>query len=103
MNKPNNQTNSIPLNLLTKSFLITFTLSLLFLTSACATASHKRYATLHVLDQENVLIKALETERQGIAVHSKVSADPALSEAETHLDQALHSLKSSNEMIKTAL
>ena len=103
MNKPNNQTNSIPLNLLTKSFLITFTLSLLFLTSACATASHKRYATLHVLDQENVLIQALETEREAHAVHSKVSTDPALSLAESHLSQALQSLKNSNEMIKCAL
>lgn len=103
MNKTKNLMYQTTPNKLTQLLLIASLLNLTIFASACSTSCHRRDATIHVLDQENALLHALETERKSSAIRTKVSSDPALSKAESHLNQAFQSLLESNEAVKAAL
>jgi len=71
--------------------------------TACSTANPRRDLLMHVFNDQNDVLQKIKTERQAAAVATKVKKDPALSEAEAHLDQAISSITDANNAIKGAL
>ena len=103
MNKPNNKKNQTQPSQL-KQFLIQITLLSLTLSStSCSTSQHRHDAAVRVLDQENIVLQALASERASSAVETKVSRDPALSRAEAHLAEAIKRLTESNQALRSEL
>lgn len=74
-----------------------------FSSTACSTANARREVLSHVFDAQNDVLTNLRLERKSSHIATKVQAEPALSEAESHLDQAIQSLMDSNNAVKAAL
>lgn len=96
------------LNLLTpKNFnsrlLILMCLSLPIVTTACSSTCHKRELALRVLDEQSELLRRVRVERKAEPVSKKVKADPTLSTAESHLEEAIEAILDGNASVKTVL
>lgn len=101
MNKPKSRLNLLTPKNPNSCLLILVCLSLPLFSTACSSTCHKRELALRVLDEQSELLRRVKVERQAEQVSKKVQADPALSTAESHLQQAIESMLDANASVKT--
>lgn len=103
MNKPKSRPNLLTPKNLNSRLLILMCLSLPIVTTACSSTCHKRQLALRVLDEQSELLRRIKVERGAEPVSKKVQADPTLSTAESHLEEAIEAILDANASVKTVL